>query len=81
MYLHHYDSGKPAHRLRDYDNVEHRCITNALAALTMWGDGPGCMVSLDILAPGDHNFTEICILPLSRFQEFALSEKMGFLPG
>lgn len=81
VYLHHYDSGKPTRRLRDYDNVEHRCITNALAALTMWGDGPNCMVSLDILAPGDHNFTEICILPLSRFQEFALSEKMGFLPG
>ncbi len=35
VYLHHYDSGKPARRLRDYDNVEHRCITNALAALTM----------------------------------------------
>ena len=80
VYLHHYDSGKPARRLRDYDNVEHRCITNALAALTMWGDDPNCMVSLDILAPGDHNFTEICILPLSRFREFALSEKMGFLP-
>ena len=35
VYLHHYDSGKPARRLRDYDNVEHCCITNALAALTM----------------------------------------------
>ena len=80
VYLHHYDSSKPARRLRDYDNVEHRCITNALAALTMWGDGPGCMLSLDVLAPGDYNFTEICILPLSRFREFALSEEMGFLP-
>lgn len=80
VYLHHYDAGKPARHLRDYDNVEHRCITNALAALTMWGDGPGCMVSLDVLAPGDHDFTEIRILPLSRFQEFALSEEMDFLP-
>lgn len=81
VYLHHYDAGKPARRLRDYDNVEHRCITNALAALTMWGDGPGCMVSLDVLAPGGHDFTEIRILPLSRFREFALSEEIDFLPG
>ena len=61
--------------------MEHRCITNALAALTMWRDGPGCMVSLDVLAPGGHDFTEIRILPLSRFREFALAEGMDFLPG
>jgi len=35
-----YFTGKPARRLRDYDNVEHRCVTNALAALAMWGDSP-----------------------------------------
>lgn len=81
VYLHHYDTVKPPRQLRDYDNLEHRCITNALAALAMWGDGPNCMISLDVLAPGDHNFTEIRIMPFSRFREFALSEEIGFQLG
>lgn len=78
VFLHHYDTRKPGRYLRDYDNVEHRCITNALAALAMWGDGPNCMISLDVLAPGDHDFTEIRIMPISAFREFALSEEIGF---
>ena len=46
VYLHHYRVQEGViHHLRDYDNVEHRCVTNALAALAMWGDSPHCIIS------------------------------------
>ena len=79
VFIHHYASKRGGIRyLRDYDNVEHRCITNALAALAMWGDSPECMIAMDILAPGDHDHTEIMVMPMDRFRAFALSEKTGF---
>lgn len=82
VYLHHYqeDAGL-THYLRDYDNVEHRCVTNALAALAMWGDRPDCIVSLDVLAPGERDFTEICVMTMEKFREFVLSEKIEFQMG
>ena len=82
VYLHHYqeDAGL-THYLRDYDNVEHRCVTNALAALAMWGDRPDCIVSLDVLAPGERDFTEICVMTMEKFREFVLSEKIKFQMG
>ena len=46
VYLHHYRVQEGViHHCRDYDNVEHRCVTNALAALAMWGDSPHCIIS------------------------------------
>lgn len=82
VFIHHYVSHRGAVRyLRDYDNLEHRCITNALAALAMGGDSPNCMVSLDILAPGERDYTEIRIMPVSDFRRFAASEEIVFQPG
>ena len=69
------------HYLRDYDNVEHRCVANALAALAMWGDSPDCIISLDVLAPGERDFTEICVMTMEKFREFVLSEKIEFQMG
>lgn len=81
VFLHHYGPGKADIRhLRDYDNVEHRCITNVLASHLLWGDSPKCMIGMDVLAPGDHNFTEIRIMPLPAFRAFVMSEKIEFLP-
>lgn len=81
VFLHHYESSRLALRhLRDYDNVEHRCITNVIASKTLWGDNPRCMIQMDVLAPGDHNYTEVRVMPLSKFQEFAMSEEIGYLP-
>ncbi len=81
VFLHHYESSRQALRhLRDYDNVEHRCITNVIASKALWGDNPRCMIQMDVLAPGDHNYTEVRVMPLSKFQEFAMSEEIGYLP-
>lgn len=81
VFLHHYGmtDGELRH-LRDYDNLEHRCITNVLAASLLWGDSPKCMISMDVLAPGDHNFTEVRLMPLPAFRKFVLSEKIEFKP-
>lgn len=79
VYLHHYRAQEGlVRRLRDYDNIEHRCVTNALAALAMWGDGPDCIISLDVLAPGERDFTEICVMTMEKFREFVMSEKIEF---
>jgi len=78
VYLHHYAARNGTiHHLRDYDNLEHRCITNALASLLMCGDGPNCMISLDILVPGERNFTEIRLLPEREFRQLVASEKLA----
>jgi len=78
VFIHHYANRRGAVRyLRDYDNLEHRCITNALAMLAMWDDSPECIISLDILAPGERDFTEIRIMPLPAFKRFAASENFG----
>ena len=79
VYLHHYRVQEGViHHLRDYDNVEHRCVTNALAALAMWGGQPPLY---HFLAPGERDFTEICVMTMERFREFILSEKIEFQTG
>lgn len=81
VFLHHYGpGGDDLRHLRDYDNVEHRCVTNVLAADLLWGDSPKCMISMDVLAPGDYNFTEIRIMPLPALRSFVMSEKIEFKP-
>ncbi|MDR1704984.1 MAG: DUF6100 family protein [Clostridiales bacterium] len=79
VFMHHYAEGAQNIRhLRDYDNVEHRCVTNVLAAHLLWGDNPKCIVSMDVLAPGKINFTEVRVMPISVFREFVMSEKLTF---
>lgn len=81
VFLHHYGPEKADIRhLRDYDNVEHRCVTNVLALHLLWGDSPKCIISMDVLAPGDHNYTEIRVMPLPTFRRFVMSEDIAFLP-
>ena len=80
VFLHHYAIAKGIVRfLRDYDNVEHRCITNVLASLSMCGDGPQCMIALDILAPDNQDFTEVRIMPISDFKQFVASENLDYI--
>ena len=76
VFVHRYKPRQGSARyLRDYDNVEHRCVTNALTGLAIWGDSPECMIGMDILAPGDRDYTEILVMPTGRFREFVMSEK------
>jgi hypothetical protein len=81
VFLHHYGSGAENLRhLRDYDNVEHRCVTNVLAAHLLWGDSPKCMIALDVLAPGESNYTEIRVMPITQFRAFVMSESIEYSP-
>ena len=81
VFLHHYGSkGEDLRHLRDYDNVERRCITNVLAAHLLWGDSPKCMIGMDVLAPGERNYTEIRVMPLPQFRSFVASDDIEFTP-
>ena len=81
VFIHHY-GGKWAdlRHLRDYDNVERRCVTNVLASHLLWGDSPKCMVGMDVLAPGEKNYTEIRVMPMPQFRAFVMSEDIEFTP-
>ena len=81
VFIHHY-GGKwgDLRYLRDYDNVERRCVTNVLASHLLWGDSPKCMVGMDVLAPGEGNYTEIRIMPMKQFRAFVMSEDIEFTP-
>jgi len=82
VFLHHYHAATGEMRsLRDYDNLERRCVLNVLARHFLWGDSPHQIVSMDVLAPGDSNYTEVRILPIPEFREFVMSEEMEYTPG
>lgn len=42
------------------------------------GDSPDCILALDILAPGEQEFTEIRIMPMEQFRQFIMSENIGY---
>lgn len=44
----------------------------------MRGDGPNYMIAMDLLAPGDRDFTEVRMMPLADFKQFVMSENLGF---
>ena len=42
------------------------------------GTAPDCIISLDVLAPGDRDFAEIRVMTMEKFQAFVMSEKIVF---
>ena len=81
IFFHHYaNNAKSLRHLRDYDNVEKRCITNVIARHFMLDDSPACYISMDILAPGDSNFTEIRIMTIPAFRTFIASGEIEYSP-
>lgn len=78
VFIHRYaDTGRTLRNLRDYDNVEHRCITNVIARHFLKDDSPVCYISMDMLAPGENNYTEVRIMTIPDFRAFVMSEKIG----
>jgi len=81
VFIHRYaDTGRELRHLRDYDNVERRCITNVIARHFLKDDSPVCCISVDILAEGENNHTEVRIMTLPDLQAFILSGEIGYLP-
>lgn len=82
VFLHHYHAATDDMRLlRDYDNLERRCVLNVLARHFLWGDSPNQIISMDILAPGERNFTEVRILPIPEFRALVMSEDIEYSLG
>jgi hypothetical protein len=79
IFVHHYEeNGKSIRNMRDYDNVERRCITNVIARHFMRDDSPACYMSMDILAPGESSFTEIRLLTIPAFRGLVQSREIEF---
>ncbi len=74
VFIHHYaENGKAIRNIRDYDNVEHRCITNVIARHFLRDDSPACCISMDMLAVGEITYTEIRILTIPAFRALVQS--------
>ena len=81
VFVHHYaEDNRSLRHLRDYDNVERRCVTNVVARHFLRDDSPACYISMDVLAPGTHNYTEIKIMTIPDFRSFVGSSKIEYLP-
>ena len=82
VFIHHYtENGNAIRNMRDYDNVERRCITNVIARHFLSDDSPACYISMDILAPGESTYTEIRLLTIPAFRELVRSIEIEYLPG
>lgn len=74
VFLHHYDLEKNRKRqLRDYDNLERRCILNVLTRHVLVDDSPEQLVSMDLMTADQRDYTEICVMPMERFGRYILS--------
>jgi len=77
VFIHRY-TGTFRRHLRDYDNSERRCITNVIARHFLRDDSPACYISMDVLAPGENDHTEIRIMTISDFRAFVVSAQIDF---
>ena len=77
VFIHRYTETFRRH-LRDYDNTERRCITNVIARHFLRDDSPACYISMDVLALGYSNHTEIRIMIISDFRAFVASAQIDF---
>lgn len=78
VFIHHYDTTHSRLRfLRDYDNLEHRCVMNVIARHFLVDDAPTNYIMMDMLAPDTRNYTEIRVMSIPDFRVFAASEKLN----
>ena len=75
VFIHHYKKGA-IRNIRDYDNVEHRCITNVIARHFLRDDSPACYISMDMLAISENAFTEIRLITIPAFRELVQSSEI-----
>ena len=78
VFLHHYNMEQNKSRyIRDYDNLEYRCVLNAIAQHFLWDDEPAGYLSMHDVIPDDANFTEVLIMAIPDFKRFISSENAG----
>lgn len=75
--LHHYDTRIIKRRyIRDYDNLERRCVLNVIALHFLTDDNPAGYIAMDDIVPDNQNYTEICVMNIPSFQNYVMSEKL-----
>lgn len=79
IFLHHFNTEQARRRqVRDYDNLEYRCVLNVIARHFLWDDDPSSYISMHNIIPDKSNFTEVRVMKLSAFYEHIVA---GFLDG
>ena len=71
VFLHHYNMEQSERRyIRDYDNLECRCVLNAITQYFLLDDEPMQMVLMHEIVPDCKNFTEVLVMKISDFKKF-----------
>ena len=79
IFLHHYNLEQTKSRqLRDYDNLEYRCVMNVISRHFMSDDDAFSYVSMHDIIPDKANFLEVKIMRMSVLFEHIVS---GYLNG
>lgn len=68
IYRHVYDRQRPERQKRDHDNIEINMVSDIVALYTMPDDSPAVCSHYYCSAAGDHERTEVYVVPKSDFQ-------------
>ena len=75
IFRHVYSRDRPVTYYRDYDNVETKSVTDAVAFFTMVDDSPVHCSVYHCCATGNKSCTEVYVLPKGDFPEWLRMEK------
>ena len=70
IYRHVYDRNRPERVYRDHDNIEVNFVTDVVAQYVMEDDDPMKCCHFYCSAPGDHDGTEVYVVPMNEFPEW-----------
>lgn len=70
VYYNRYDNETAKRKWSDNDNLEHRALTNLLAAFFLFDDNPECCDCFVCSDYGKENCTEIYIVPKEKYVKF-----------
>jgi hypothetical protein len=70
IFRHVYSRDRPVTYYRDYDNVETKSVTDAVAFFTMVDDSPNHCSVYHCCATGNKSCTEVYVLPKEDFSEW-----------
>lgn len=70
IYRHVYDRQRPERQKRDHDNIEINMVSDIVAMYTMTDDGPSVCSHYYCSAAGNHERTEVYVVPKCDFQKW-----------
>lgn len=75
IFRHIYARGGTRRRMRDHDNIECKCVADAIALYLLPDDNPTVCSHYHCSAFGPADGTEVCVVPMGAFPDWLAAEK------